>query len=166
LFLVLLLQFALPSAAALPEATGLAPRMPPLPGGVPELNHPVILTRPLFAPDRKPVAVPGAGGGIDGYQVIGIAISAERATVIMRAPNGKMQRVLYGGQLMGWRLVSVDRRQIVFDKAGEQRTLTLGARIAAAQPGVRTAQIARTPTVTTTSDEDEEDDELPSQIPE
>jgi hypothetical protein len=153
LFLALLLQIALPSEAALPEASGLAPRMPPLPAEAPDLNHPVILARPLFAPDRKPQASGGAQASLDGYEVLGIAISAEKATVVMRAPGGKIQRVLYGGELLGWKLASVDRRQIVFEKSGQQKTLTLRPKPAGGARPARAAQVA------VQKYDDEEDDE-------
>jgi hypothetical protein len=142
LFLTLLLQLVLPSEAALPEDSGLAPRMPPLAGELPQLNYPAIMARPPFAPDRKPLATGGAQAGLNGYEVLGIAISAEKATVVVRGPGGKTQRVLYGAELMGWKLASVDRAQVVFERGDEKRTLALRRRqVAAAPRPMRSAQV-------------------------
>jgi hypothetical protein len=140
LFAALILQFALPSQAALPDDPAIAPREPPLPGAGPALAFPVVLARPVFAPDRKAVAPLAAPSSLDGYEVLGIAISAEKATALVRGPDGKTQRILYGGTLDGWRLASVDRAQIVFEKDGQNRPFVLHARPAVRPVPTRSAQ--------------------------
>ena len=141
LFAALALQFVLPSASSLPETSDLAPRRAPLPAAMANLNYPVILARPVFAPDRKPVATATASVGFEGYQVLGIGIAgAEKATVSLRGPDGKVQRVLFGDEFLGWKLTSVDRTQVVFERDGQRRVLVLeapGAPGAAAAPGTQ-----------------------------
>ena len=135
-----------------------APRLPPRPAPVPSLDYPVVLAEPLFAPDRKPVAATPAQASLDGYTVTGIAISAETATVVMRAPNGKAQRVLYGGTLLGWKLASVDRKQIVFEKDGERRVLMLRDK-----PAEHGAAAIRSARAEARNQDDDDDDDAESE---
>ena len=151
--LALALQLVLPAGASLSDAVAAAPRLARIPAA-PVVSYPQILERPVFAPDRKPVEESDSDDeGIGDYEVLGIAISAERASVVLRGPDGKTQRIQYGAELAGWKLASVDRSQIVFEKDGQRQTLTLQAKPAAGHSAT-TTQTARVET-----DDDDDDTE-------
>jgi hypothetical protein len=119
-------QIALPSATVLPQPSELAPRHPREPFVPPVPDYPAILDTPIFAPDRKPdaSAVPVAGG-MEGFDVLGIATAGDTATAVVREPGGSIQRLKPGEQVQGWTLVAVELRQLTFERNKERRVLML-----------------------------------------
>lgn len=120
------LQLVLPSSTVLPPPSELAPRHPREPQASPVPEYPAILNTPIFAPDRKPdeSAVPVAGG-MNGFEVLGIATAGDAATAVVREPTGMVQRLKPGEQVQGWVLVSVELHQLTFERNKERRVLML-----------------------------------------
>ncbi|MBV9062636.1 MAG: hypothetical protein JOY77_06875, partial [Alphaproteobacteria bacterium] len=104
------------------------------------------------APDRAPVILSApSGGNLSGFEVIGTAIAGNVSAALIRNAVGQVIRVKPDSVVQGWRLVSIDRTQIVFDRDGERRTLTVVA--AAPRPGSVTTQLGAPGT--TSSDDDD-----------
>jgi len=122
------LQIAMPSSASLPEETALAPRGAAEPAEPIAQNYQAILERPIFAPDRAPVLLQAqATGNLSGYEVLGTAIAGPVSAALVRDTTGRVIRVKPDAILQGWRLVSIDRAQLVFDRDGERRALAVSA---------------------------------------
>ena len=122
------LQIAMPSSASLPEGSPLAPRRAAEPAEPESQNYPGILQRPIFAPDRAPVLLQAqASGNLSGYEVLGTAIAGPVSAALIRDAMGRVIRVKPDAILQGWRLVSIDRTQLVFDRDGERRALAVSA---------------------------------------
>jgi hypothetical protein len=119
-------QLVLPSSTVLPQPSELAPRHPREPVAPPTPNYPAILQTPIFAPDRKPdaSAVPVAGG-MNGFDVLGIATAGDSATAVVKEPGGAIERLRPGEQVQGWTLVSVELHQLIFERDKERRVLML-----------------------------------------
>jgi len=127
------LQLSLPSSSvSLPEtgaarakAAATAPADPPQPQ---EADYSAILQAPIFAMDRAPVILAAQpSGNLQGYDVIGTAIAGTTATALIRDTTGRTVRIKPDGILQGWRLVSIERTQLTFDRDGEKRTLPVEA---------------------------------------
>jgi hypothetical protein len=130
----------MPSSTDLPEASALAPRRAPEPVEPVAQNYPAVLGRPIFAPDRAPVLLQAqSAGNLAGYEVLGTAIAGTISAALVRDATGRIVRVKPDAILQGWRLVSIDRTQLVFDRDGERRSLTVSA-TAPTRPAVGTAQ--------------------------
>jgi len=88
-----------------------------------------IMAHPIFAPDRAPPPMElDETGNLNGVEVLGTAIAGkEAAAALLRDSEGEFQRVKVGGEIDGWKLVSIDPDQLVFDRNGERRTLNLDA---------------------------------------
>jgi hypothetical protein len=129
------LQFVVPSSTQLPEETSLAPRRVHEPAQMVAREYPAMLANPIFAPDRKPdaTAVP-VGGGMSGFQALGIAMTGDSATALVRGPSG-IQRLSPGDTIGGWKLVAVALTQLTFERDQERRVLA----IAKAMPGADAA---------------------------
>lgn len=122
------LQIVIPSSASLPEGTALAPRRAPEPLVSVAQNYPTVLERPIFAPDRAPVLLQAqATGNLSGYQVLGTAVAGTVSAALVRDATGRVIRVKPDAILQGWRLVSIDRTELVFDRDGERRSLAVSA---------------------------------------
>jgi len=78
--------------------------------------------------DRAPVILAAQpSGNLQGYDVIGTAIAGTTATALIRDTTGRTVRIKPDGILQGWRLVSIERTQLTFDRDGEKRTLPVEA---------------------------------------
>jgi hypothetical protein len=130
------LQVAMPSATSLPEDSALAPRRaaePPMPIA---REYPAILMRTVFAPDRAPTILQAqTAGNLSGYEVMGTAIARNVSTALVRDVTGRVMRIKPDETLQGWRLVSIDRTQLLFDRDGERRTLMVTAAPPKHMPG-------------------------------
>jgi len=128
--LALCVQMILPYTDAQVDVGGLAPRRPRL-VTVPLLaEYPAILRVPLFTPDRHPGEI-GAGpasasDALAGYAVLGAAVSRSAATAVVSAPGVPPRTVKPGDLLEGWRVVSVGRSRVTFERKGERRDLAVG----------------------------------------
>lgn len=132
------LQLALPSSVNLP-ARPRAPAAAPVTAQVARqiaVVYPAILAHPIFAPDRAPPpAEAEASGNLSGYEVLGTAIAGKAAAAaILRDSGGEMTRVKVGEDIDGWKLVSIAPDELVFDRNGERRSLTVDI-TAPAKPG-------------------------------
>jgi hypothetical protein len=149
------LQVSMPSAAALPEESVLAPRPAPEPAAPATRNYPAALARPIFAPDRAPVLLQAqTAGSLNGYEIIGTAVAGPISAALVRDATGRILRVKPDAVLQGWRVVSIDRTQMILDREGERRSLTVTA--APARAGAINPQLAATQQKS--SDSDDEDD--------
>jgi hypothetical protein len=118
------LQLSLSSSAQLPHVAAVRPQaMPDSP--TPEDNdYAAILERPIFAPDRAPILLTAqTQGNLAGYNVLGTAIAGTVSTALVRDTTGRTIRIKPDATLQGWRLVSIERTELVFDRDGERRTL-------------------------------------------
>jgi hypothetical protein len=124
-------QLILPYTAVEVDVGGLAPRRPRL-VTVPLLpEYAAILRVPLFTPDRQPGEV-GAGATsasdtLAGYAVLGAAVSRSVATAVVSAPGVPPKTVKPGDLLEGWRVVSISRAAVTFERKSERRDLAVGA---------------------------------------
>jgi hypothetical protein len=106
---------------------------------VPE--YPAILSAPIFAPDRKPgdpASAGSAGGDLAGYNAVGSVVGNGTASVVLSGPGGTVATLRPGDSVAGWRLLSVTRDTVVFERNGAQRTLSVGA--TATQPPAPSGQ--------------------------
>jgi hypothetical protein len=153
LFMAAGVQMAIPSTVDLPQETSMAPR--PLPAAfVPAAReYPVVLAKPIFAPDRAPVILQAqTAGNLGGFEVLGTAIAGNVSAALVRDATGRIIRVKPDAILQGWRLVSIDRTQLIFDRDGERRSLAVTAAVPRA--GAVNPQLAATKS---SSDDDEDD---------
>ena len=123
------LQLALPSSVDLParpRAPAATPATAPMARVVPVV-YAAIMAHPIFAPDRAPPpAEAEASGNLNGYEVLGTAIAGKAAAAaILRDSGGEMTRVKVGEDIDGWKLVSIAPDELVFDRNGERRSLTV-----------------------------------------
>jgi hypothetical protein len=119
-------QAAAPSSAALPEDTVLAPRRAPEPAEPAARNYATVLARPIFAPDRAPVLLQAqTAGSLNGYEVVGTAVAGPISAALVRDATGRILRVKPDAVLQGWRVVSIDRTQMILDRDGERRSLNV-----------------------------------------
>jgi hypothetical protein len=151
------LQIAMPSTASLPEDTPLAPRRaiePPQPAA---REYPAILMRTVFAPDRAPTILQAqAAGNLSGFEVMGTAIAGTVSTALVRDATGRVIRIKPQETLQDWRLVSIDRTQLVFDRDGERRTLVVTSAPPKPMPGQ--PQMASSSRPSSSGDEPDADD--------
>ena len=117
-----------------------------------------MLARPIFAPDRAPVLLQAqTAGTLNGYEVLGTAVAGNVSAALVRDATGRVFRVKPDAILQGWRVVSIDRVQLVFDRDGERRSLPVRA---APSHGIN-PQLA-TSTAKKTGDDDDDDDDSSS----
>ena len=153
------LQIAMPSSASLPENAPLAPRRAAEPAEPVAQNYPGILQRPIFAPDRAPILLQAqASGNLSGYEVLGTAIAGPVSAALIRDAMGRVIRIKPDAILQGWRLVSIDRTQLVFDRDGERRALVVSA-TAPARQGPATRLGSQQPNANDDSDSDSDNND-------
>jgi len=151
------LQVSMPSSAALPEDTVLAPRRAPEPAEPATRNYTAVLARPIFAPDRAPVLLQAqTAGSLNGYEIIGTAVAGPISAALVRDATGRTLRVKPDAVLQGWRVVSIDRTQMILDRDGERRALTVT--VVSARPGAVNAQLASTQQKSSNADDDDDSD--------
>jgi hypothetical protein len=147
------LQVAMPSSSSLPETRPSAPRAAAEPAAPVTQTYAAVLQRPIFAPDRAPIVLQAAAtGNLNGIEVLGTAIAGSVSAALVRDNTGRIMRVKPDAILQGWRLVSIDRAQLLFDRDGERRTIAVAA--APARSGVN-PQLA---TSASKSSDDDDDD--------
>lgn len=126
--LLLVVQLAWPTSVALPDAEVIRPlRLKPLVVD-PVAANPVITQRPLFAPGRRETTVPGVAdkaAPLEGARAIGIIKVRGAPRAFLQAPEGPVTSVGLGGSYKGWRIVQIDRGQIVAIKGAETATLAV-----------------------------------------
>ena len=134
-------QLALSSGVELPSP-GKAQSFPALPEQPAQQAYNAIMAHPIFAPDRAPPPVElDETGNLNGVEVLGTAIAgADDAAALLRDAEGNFQRLKVGGEVDGWKLVSIEREQLVFDRNGERRTLDLDAARLKAQASTENAK--------------------------
>ena len=144
----------MPSSASLPDNPVMPPRLAAQADAPIVRSYPGVLARPIFAPDRAPVILSApTGGNLSGFEVLGTAIAGNVSAALVRDAMGRVLRVKPDAMLQGWRLVSIDRMQLVFDREGERRTLAVTA--TAPRSGAANAQLA---TSRAKSDDEDDDD--------
>jgi hypothetical protein len=160
-------QLAMPWSADLPvvarakaaaEPAQEAERAPPT-------IYRAVMAHPIFAPDRAPPAAEAEDtGNLSGVEVLGTAIEGHRAAAaLLRDTDGTFERVKIGGEIEGWKLVSIAPKELVFDRNGEHRSLAVDSEklrqakggAGATGPG---AKGQTTPGTTSTDDSDDSDD--------
>jgi hypothetical protein len=123
------LQLALPSGVNLPTR----PRAPAAaPASAVNIHvaptaYAAIMAHPIFAPDRAPPAAEAeASGNLSGYEVLGTAIAGKvAAAALLRDSGGEITRIKVGEVIDGWKLLSIAPEELVFDRNGERRSLTV-----------------------------------------
>jgi hypothetical protein len=155
------LQFVLPGETELPLV---APAHAALQRDAETAIHPAyraVMAHPIFAPDRAPPpAETEDAGNLNGVEVLGTAISGKTAAAaLLRDSDGTFERVKIGGEIEGWKLVSIAPKELIFDRNGERRSLIVDAtKLRTAKPGAGLGS-EKTTTTTTSSDDDDSDDE-------
>jgi hypothetical protein len=162
-------QIAMPSAAAVPARPHVAAAAPTTDTArpIPQMYR-AIMAHPIFAPDRAPPpAEADDASNLSGVEVLGTAIAGKSAAALVRDSEGTFTRVKVGEEIEGWKLVSIEKQLLVFDRNGERRTLNLDvARLksqpatgpGATKPGAFGATGAA-PTTTTDDTDDSDDDD-------
>jgi hypothetical protein len=147
-------QMAIPSSVDLPEEAVVAPK--PLPAALAPAarDYPAVLAKPIFAPDRAPVILQAqTAGNLSGFEVLGTAIAGTVSAALVRDATGRIIRVKPDAILQGWRVVSIDRAQLIFDRDGERRSLAVTA--VAPRAGAINPQLTATKS---NSDDDDDSD--------
>ncbi|MEI9932270.1 MAG: hypothetical protein WDM89_17430 [Rhizomicrobium sp.] len=165
LLLAVGLQLALPSSASLPAVTRQAPAATPAVEPVrAALNaYNAIMAHPIFAPDRAPPAAEADDtGNLSGVEVLGTAIAGKVSAALVRDADGEFSRLKIGEDLDGWKLVSIEPKELVFDRNGERRSVQISA-TAPARAGTATkmgvAGGMTGPAAAAKSSDDDDDDD-------
>jgi hypothetical protein len=164
-------QFALPSSAAVPprhRATASQDDALETARPIPKMYR-AIMAHPIFAPDRAPPpAEADDASNLSGVEVLGTAIAGNTAAALVRDSEGTFTRVKVGEEIEGWKLVSIEKQLLVFDRNGERRTLNLDVARLKAQPattGAGTSKPAQfgatgaTPSASDDTDDSDSDDD-------
>jgi hypothetical protein len=147
-----------PSSVSLPQVAARTPQRIAETVAPIARAYPAVLARPIFAPDRAPVILSApSGGNLNGFEVLGTAIAGNVSAALVRDAMGRVFRMKPDAILQGWRLVSIDRTQLVFDREGEKRTLAVSA--LAPRPGAANPQLAASHS---SSDDDDDDSDSSS----
>jgi hypothetical protein len=156
------LQLALPSSASLPEIARQAPAavMPtvePVRTAVTAYN--TIMAHPIFAPDRAPPpAEADEAGNLSGVEVLGTAIAGNVSAALVRDSDGEFSRLKVGEAVDGWKLVSINKTELVFDRNGERHSLAISA-TAPSRPGLNTKMGTAGAASTSSTDESDDSDD-------
>jgi hypothetical protein len=154
------LQLSLSSSAELPHVQAVRPQAMPDSPTPAEGDYSAILHAPIFAPDRAPILLTAqTSGNLAGFNVIGTAIAGPVSTALVRDTTGRTIRIKPDALLQGWRLVSIERTELVFDRDGERRTLPVEA-APMRGPGALggPAGVAQGPRAAKSDDDDSDDD--------
>lgn len=131
---MLALQLALTQPIELPApAPAPARRLAPL--SLPTLRADrVIVDRALFSPSRRDD--PSVAGGdpsnpdalplLGGARAAGVAGVRGALRVVMQSPSGAIRSLRLGQLYEGWRLIAVDSRRVIFQRAGQRVVLAIG----------------------------------------
>lgn len=153
------LQLALPSSASLPvvarHATAAAPSVEPVRIAANAYN--AIMAHPIFAPDRAPPpAEADDSGNLSGVEVLGTAIAGKVSAALVRDSDGEFSRLKVGEEFDGWKLMSIEAKQLVFDRNGERRSVAITA-MAPSRAGMTTKMGAGVAGAATSSSDDSDD---------
>ncbi len=147
--LLALARLVLPSPVELPDAGVIRPlRLPPL-VVAPVTADPEIVSRPLFAPGRRDAGVGGVadkGAALEGARAVGFIRVRGAARAFLQAPDGSVAAVSPGSLYKGWRIVGVDRREVIALRGAETVRLPIEASIPPTPPA-------------TNSDEEQQEEE-------
>jgi len=155
-------QFATSSGIELPKRAKAAAAQTGLPEQPVAQTFVAIMEHPIFAPDRAPPPLENEeAGNLSGVEVLGTAIAGkDRAAALLRDSEGTFQRVKVGGAIEGWTLVSIDRDQLVFDRNGERRSLSLdAAQLRAQNPDAKAKGQGATSSSSSTANSDTDDND-------
>jgi hypothetical protein len=130
LVLALALQAAVGYGGVIAPAEGLAPRRPHLVSIPLAPEYPAIARSPIFAPDRRPSdAASGlaqSASPLAKYALLGVAVGRSKASALIvtlgAAPNTYHQ----GDLLEGWRVASIERTRVIFERNGLHHVLVVG----------------------------------------
>jgi hypothetical protein len=129
---LLVVQFVLPSAVELPEAS-IARPLRLLPIDVRRvLPDPEVLLRPLFAPGRRENPVAGTAdpmAPLEGARAVGLITGRGGARAFLQAPDGKVTAVSLGGRYRDWRLVRIGPDKLLFIRGAESATIAITASV-------------------------------------
>jgi hypothetical protein len=146
-------QMAIPSTVDLPQEAVVTPQRSVAALEPTGHEYPTVLAKPIFAPDRAPVILQAqTAGTLAGFEVLGTAIAGSVSAALVRDATGRIIRVKPDAILQGWRLVSIDRAQLIFDRDGERRSLAVTA--AAPRAGAVNPQLAATKSTSDDHDDD------------
>ena len=89
-----------------------------------------VVERPLFnASRRAPSAAPLSVGGepmlLGRYRLSGVVVTAERRLALLADASGQHIKVEEGGDLDGWRMLSISPRRLVLSRADERLEFAL-----------------------------------------
>jgi hypothetical protein len=158
------LELGLPSTVTLPPHARTQAAAPEMAGAaihVVPVAYAAIMAHPIFAPDRAPPpAEAEASGNLGGYEVLGTAIAGKTAAAaLLRDSGGEISRVKVGEEIDGWKLMSIAPQELVFDRNGERRSLTVDMSAPAKTgPGGIVGAPNRPGAVSEPSDDSDEDD--------
>ena len=158
------LQLALPTSVTLP-ARPRAPTAAPVDSNIAHAapaTFTAIMAHPIFAPDRAPPpAEAEASGNLSGYEVLGTAIAGKvAAAALLRDSGGEITRIKVGEVIDGWKLLSIAPQELVFDRNGERRSLTVDMTAPAKTgPGGVAGAATRPGAAATNDDSDDSDDD-------
>jgi hypothetical protein len=163
LVLTAVLQLAVPSSTVLPERPKLAARTAEEADSTPvaRVAYPAIIAHPIFAPDRAPPPTEAeTAGNLSGVEVLGTAIAGKvAAAALVRDSDGTISRVKIGGDIDGWKLVSIAPTELTFDRNGERRSLTVDISAPKSTgPGTTKMGTSRTTSADDSSDDSDDDD--------
>jgi hypothetical protein len=156
------LQLALPSSVSLPvigrHAAATAPAAEPVRVAANAYN--AIMAHPIFAPDRAPPpAEADESGNLSGVEVLGTAIAGKVSAALVRDADGEFSRLKVGDELDGWKLVSIESKQLMFDRNGEKQSVAITT-TAPSRAGTTTKMGTGVAGSTSSSDDsDDSDDE-------
>ena len=93
-------------------------------------NFSAVVERPLFnASRRAPSAAPLSVGGepmlLGRYRLSGVVVTAERRLALLADASGQHIKVEEGGDLDGWRMLSISPRRLVLTRADERLEFAL-----------------------------------------
>lgn len=100
-----------------------------LPEPVPLEQFAVVWKKPLFSPDRKPVAHAAGDGNLGDLQLTGIILTRDLRMALLRDKRGDTFRVREGGSLPdgSWTLAELKPRSALFDAPSGRTELQLPA---------------------------------------
>jgi general secretion pathway protein N len=113
-----------------------APPRPAVPVGATE----TILARPLFLPGRhgQQRDLPTAKGGDGVPRLSAIVVAGDKRLAVFQPPTGKPMALREGDVVGGWTIHTIDRRQVVLQKAGGTMTIEPSKDLAAGAVGAAT----------------------------
>lgn len=100
----------------------------------------VVTERPLFRPDRRPLAIPAPAPIVasaprappppppPAVEIVGIVRGGAASTVILRDPTGVVRRVHEGALIDGWTIDAIEENKVILSSQGRVTELRTAAR--------------------------------------